>query len=128
VAAYSGLLHFGIFFFIIIPQSHKDDSFGSVEATQGIDIDLTKLDDGGESTDGTDGGAGNDAPAAAGPRGGDGLAALGNAKEKGDGALAGLKDGGNGPGGPAAAAALQQAGAGDAAPAGSGPTLARGPS
>ena len=128
VAAYSGLLHFGLFFFIIIPQSHKDDSFGSVEASQGIDIDLTKLDDGG-ATNPDDGAAGgNDAPAAAaGPRGGDGLAALANAADA-NGALAGLKDGGNGPGGPAAAAAIQKAGAGDAAPAGGGPAFQRGPS
>ncbi len=130
VAAYSGLLHFGLFFFIVIPQSRKDDSFGSVEASQGMDIDLTKLDDGGGATEADGGAAGavNDTPAAAGPRGGDGLAALGGGKENANGALAGLKDGGNGPGGPAAAAAIQKAGAGDAAPAGGGPAFERGPS
>ena len=126
VAAYSALLHFGIFFFIVIPQSHKDDTFGDGGEVPGVDIDLSKLDD----TPADDAAApGNDAPGAIGPRGGDGLAALANANpENSGGALATMKDGGQAPGGPAAAAALQQAGAGDAPPALAGPAFERGPS
>ena len=126
VASYSALLHFAVFFFIIIPASHKDDSFGgNVDSIPpGVALDLNSLLEG--VTAETSVGGDSEPAAVAGPRGGDTVAALGGGKPD---AMDGLKGGGDaGPGGPAAAAELQKAGAGDARPSGSGPVFERAPS
>jgi hypothetical protein len=105
--AYSALFHFALLFFIVMPAT-TNDSIPAGES--GIDLDLVA--GGGPSEDAASGNGGGDVPGAAGPRGGDGLAALGGGGAGNGGALDGLKGGDQAPGGPTAAAALQNAEAG----------------